>query len=387
MALREERFKRFIRNECTSQEIEDLLAEFSHAANEPDLRKIILEQLKADDIEDQPDLPDLEEKEQEVYAAIHPQITGRKIYLWPRVAAAASVLLLLSTGGYLLLHRPANQIAAVKPGVFKNDINPGSNNAILTLSGGKQIILKNVKNGLLAKQGATQIQKTAIGELKYEPNKAPSQNEAVNYNTVTTKRGNKYDVTLPDGTIVYLDAASSIHFPTAFNGNSREVSITGQVYFEVAHDKAKPFRVTVKGETVEVLGTHFNINAYDDEPAIKTTLLEGSVRIEVDGQNAMLIPGQQAQIIDSKIVVTHPDLAEVMAWKEGLFQFNNTDLQTAMRQLSRWYDVDVVYQGDAKNYHFGGYISRDSKLSDVLRILQLSGVNFSIDGKKIIVYE
>jgi len=196
-------------------------------------------------------------------------------------------------------------------------------------------------------------------------------------------------IILPDGTTAYLDAASSVHFPTAFTGNSREVSATGQVYFEVAHDKTKPFRVTIKGQTVEVLGTHFNIKAYDDETVIRTTLLEGSVKISVNGQSTLLHPGEQSQIsaTTNKITVIHPDLDEVMAWKNGLFKFNNTDLQTVMRQLIRWYDVEVTYEGSNKNYRFGGYIPRDSKLSDVLRILQLSGVKFSIDGKKIIVYQ
>jgi len=309
--------------------------------------------------------------------------------LWPRIAAAASILLFLSIGGYFLFHKPIkNQVATLKPGVFKNDVDPGSNNAILTLANGKQIVLKNAKKGLLANQGSTQIQKTADGALKYNAGNAETSNAEVTYNTVTTKRANKVDLTLPDGTIAYLDAVSSIHFPTTFNGNSREVSITGQVYFEVAHDKLKPFRVTAKGQTVEVLGTHFNINAYDDEAIIKTTLLEGSVKIIINGQSALLQPGEQAQIgTTNKINIIHPDLDEVMAWKNGLFKFNNTDLQTTMRQLIRWYDVDVVYQGSDKHYHFGGYIPRDSKLSEALRILQLSGVKFSIDGKKIIVYQ
>jgi len=320
-----------------------------------------------------------------------PEKTGiRKIVVFRRIVAAASILLFLSIGGYFLLNKPVkNQVAAIKPGTFKNDIQPGSNNAILTLANGKQIVLKNAGKGLVASQGNIQIQKTADGELKYETGNAGHANTGISFNTVTTKRANKIDVVLPDGTIAYLDAASSIHFPTAFTGNSREVAITGQVYFEVAHDKTKPFRVIVKGQTVEVLGTHFNINAYDDETEVKTTLLEGSVKISINGQSATLSPGEQAQIgvIANKINIIHPDLDEVMAWKNGLFKFNNTDLQTTMRQLVRWYDVEVVYDGTNKNYHFGGYIPRDSKLSEVLRILQLSGVKFSIVGKKIIVYQ
>jgi len=310
--------------------------------------------------------------------------------LWARIAAAASIILAISVGAYFILHKAATQqITVLKPGTFKNDIQPGGNNAILTLASGKQIVLKTAKTGLLASQGNTQVQKTGDGQIIYNAANNSTSETTVTYNTVTTKRGDKYNVTLPDGTVAYLDAASSIHFPTAFSGNDRPVSITGQVYFEVAHDRAKPFRVTVKGQTVEVLGTHFNINSYDDEAEIKTTLLEGSVKISFNEQSALLRPGEQAQIgvNKDKINIVHPDLDEVMAWKNGLFKFNNTDLQTTMRALTRWYDVEVVYNGSNKDYHFGGYIPRNSKLSEVLRILQLSGVKFSIDGKKLIVYQ
>jgi len=335
-----------------------------------------------------------EEFENILFNKIQQQIKAgqqRKVVkLWSRIAVAASILLCLSVGGYFLIHKQTTQqTAAIKPGTFKNDVEPGGNNATVTLSNGQQIVIKNAKNGLLANQGSTQIQKLNDGTLKYAATGNGNSSKEIIYNTVTTKRANKVDLTLPDGTIAYLDAASSIHFPTSFTRNSRDVSVTGQVYFEVAHDKTKPFHVTFKGVTIEVLGTHFNINAYDDEATTKTTLLEGSVKITFNGQAALLKPGQQAQITahSNKINVTQPDLDEVMAWQNGLFKFNNTDIQTTMRQLTRWYDVDVIYEGSNKDYHFGGYIPRNSKLSEALRILQLSGVKFSIDGKKIIVYQ
>lgn len=313
------------------------------------------------------------------------------VRLWPRMtAAAASVLILLSLGGYYGVKKYNSSIEYTNN--LKHDIQPGGNKAILTLGNGKQIILTNANNGLLAQQGGTQINKTANGQVVYIA-AANVKGADTSYNTITTPAGGQYTIILPDSSKVYLDAASSLRFPASFAGNLRTVSLTGEAYFEVAHNKNKPFHVITKGQTVEVLGTHFNINAYDDEKAIKTTLLEGSVRVSVAGQMALLSPGDQSQIaypytgVKGINVVQNADVDEVVAWKNGFFQFNRADIKTIMRQMARWYNVEVVYQGEIKERVFSGSIYRNLSASKALELLSFADVHFNIQGKKIIVSE
>lgn len=308
----------------------------------------------------------------------------RKRSVWPRIAAAASIIIACSVGGHFILHRPEPQQQAVqlKPGTFKNDALPG-NKAILTLGNGQQIVVSDAKNGTIAQQGSTSISKTTNGGIVYASN---ANDQTITYNTYTVPRGGgKHAITLVDGTLAVLDAASSIRYPTAFSGKDRRVEVTGQVYFEVVHDATKPFFVKAKGQTIEDIGTHFNVNAFDDEPGLKTTLLEGSIKVA----GKLLKPGQQAIQNGGELnILSNVNTQEVVAWKNDLFLFtNNTTLPIVMKQISRWYDLDVVYQGSGKPYHFGGDIPRSSKLSDVLKILTYSGVQFSVEGKKIIVYQ
>jgi len=307
----------------------------------------------------------------------------RKLSPWYRIAAAASILLFLSVGGYFLLHKhPVQQVAVLKPGTFKNDALPG-NKAYLTLSNGKQIAVTSLSAGQIKANTDAQVQKAANGEVIYH---AVVNNEAaLVYNTFTVPRGGgKHEIKLADGTLAVLDAESSIRFPVAFTGKERRVTITGQVYFEVVHNNQQPFYVNAGNQTIEDIGTHFNVNAFDG--TIKTTLIEGSVKVN----GALLKPGQQAiELPDGTLnIFNNIDEEEVLAWKNDLFKFgDNTSLQTVMNQLSRWYDMDIVYQGTGKTYHFGGDMPRYSKLSDVLKILAYNGVQFSVDGKKIIVYQ
>ncbi len=340
---------------------------------------------KVDDL-DQQDEADHIAAEQEIWDSIIRQNNSRKLFSWSHIAAAASILLFLTAGAFFIWHKQSTKQIAQNQ---KNDIAPGGNKAVLTLANGKQIILTNAKNGLLANQGDVHVKKTEDGEVQYDASKVDDKAAESAYNTISTPRGGTYTVALADGTVVTLDALSSIRFPTVFNGNTREVTTTGQVYFEVAHNAAKPFRVNTKGQTVEVLGTHFNINAYDDEPLIKTTLLQGSIKITRNGESALLKPGQQSQInlTDSKIdVVQDDDMDEDIAWKNGFFHFNDADIKSVMRQLSRWYNVDVEYEGNVPDRDFSGKIYKKVSASQVLHILSLSKVHFKIeDGKKIIV--
>jgi transmembrane sensor len=304
--------------------------------------------------------------------------------LWSRIAIAASILICLGITSLLLFHKEKPETIISKN--QSQDLSPGGNKAILTIGNGQKIILTGAQNGQLAVQGAMTVNKTSDGQVVYQANQNTST-DSVFYNTMTTPRGGKYDLLLADGTKVWLDAASSITYPSSFGGNNREVKITGQVYFEVAHDASKPFRVTVHEQTVEVLGTHFNINAYDDEPSIKTTLLEGKVKIYKAGKSAILKPGQQSllNLSENTIKVQEVDVDGETAWKDGHFHFDGDNIQTVMRQLSRWYDVDVEYVGNIPNREFSGNINRDSKASVVLQILSISRVHFKIQGKKIIV--
>lgn len=298
--------------------------------------------------------------------------------LWPRIASAAAIIIAISGGAYFALHKTQRpvEIVKLKPGIFKNDALPG-NKAILTLANGRQITLNNIPTGHLQN---TNVQKTNSGVLIY----GQSNTATDEYNTFTVPRGGgKHELQLADGTLAVLDAESSIRYPVAFNGKDRRVTITGQVYFEVVHNAAQPFYVTVGDQTIQDVGTHFNVNAFDGE--IKTTLIEGSIKVN----EILLKPGQQAVQANAQISInTNVDEEEVLAWKNDLFKFgNNTSLQTVMNQLSRWYDLDVQYEGSSKQFHFGGYVPRNSKLSEVCKILEYSGVKFSLDGKKITVYQ
>jgi ferric-dicitrate binding protein FerR (iron transport regulator) len=261
---------------------------------------------------------------------------------------------------------------------LNKNVTPGMNKAILTLSDGSAIALDSAGKKMF-RQGNTAIYQQN-GQLQYNvQGNAP----AFSYNTLTTPRGGQYQLILPDGSKVWLNAASSLRYPTAFSANERLVELTGEAYFEVQSSSAKPFRVKVNNTMVDVLGTHFNIMAYNDEQAIRTTLLEGSVKVG----SHVLHPGQQAAVTgDNEVkVLDNVDVQEAVAWKNGIFQFNRAPLQVVMRQLSRWYDVEVVYEGKIPDLEFLGKMQRELNLSEVLSILEKSGVRFRIDGRKIIV--
>jgi transmembrane sensor len=321
---------------------------------------------------------------------LHQQKPVAKTYkLYYRLTAAAVVLIAFSVVLLFYAQKDNGNIFAAFRHI-PNDIAPGGNKAILTLANGNQIILTNAKNGLLAQQGGTQINKTANGQIIYNVAQAVKGTDTA-FNTITTPRGGQYIVVLPDSSRVYLDASSSLRFPAAFSGKLRTVMLTGEAYFEVAHNKNMPFHVITKGQTVEVLGTHFNINAYNDERDIKTTLLEGSVRVSTEGSMALLMPGEQSQISGSVTagksitVIRYANTDEAVAWKNGFFQFENADIKTIMRQFARWYNVDVVFEGNVQDRLFSGEIHRSLTVLQALDLLNYANVHFNIDGKKIIV--
>lgn len=306
---------------------------------------------------------------------------------WFRYAAAIILTVGLGTVAYLLTtKKDSQQTLANGNKRLQTDIPPGGDKAVLTLADGSNIILDNAANGNIADQGGVQVVKLANGQIAYDLRTLSSKD--VMWNTMSTPRGGQYQVTLPDGTKVWLNAASSITFPTAFTGKERNVKVTGEAYFEVTRNKQQPFIVDINGKSaVQVLGTEFNINSYGDEASIKTTLIEGSVKIFKADQSAVLKPGQQAVQAENRIVVnSSADLDKVLAWKNGLFNFDEADLYSVMRQLERWYDIDVQYRGSSStSMIFQGKMYRNANLSDVLEMLKKMGVNFQMDGKTLIV--
>jgi ferric-dicitrate binding protein FerR (iron transport regulator) len=300
------------------------------------------------------------------------------------VGAAAAVLILIVVGA-LFLNRPGKVMAPqYKANTPVADVAaPGTSKATILLSDGSSVSLDGQTNGILAKQGNVKLLKTADGQISYQGN----GNGYMQYNTLFNPRGSRVvTLTLSDGTRVWLNAESSLKYPVAFSSVDRKVEITGEAYFEVAHDASKPFRVVKGNMLVTVLGTHFNVNAYEDEDNIKVTLLEGSVKVSKGSAISFIKPGQQAKIASDLKIVSDVNIEEVMAWKNGKFQFGEaSDIKTIMKEVARWYDLHVEYQGVITD-HIGGTISRDSNVSQVLKKLELTGVvKFRINGNKIIV--
>jgi transmembrane sensor len=328
--------------------------------------------------------PDYMELKQEIFNAIslgEQQQPVKIKSLWLKVAAAV-IAVAISAGLLFYDHQE------IKPSQLVHDeIRPGGNKAVLTLSNGKKIILNDAKNGDLAKQGNIRVSKAKDGQIIYSV--IAHQNNPVTssqINTIETPAGGQYQVVLPDGTNVWLNAKSTLRYPVVFSKKERKVELTGEGYFQVAHNKLIPFLVQSGGQLVEVLGTHFNINTYSDEPVAKTTLLQGSVRITYHGQGKLLRPGQQASVKGGHLSVGTADADQTIAWKNGDFAFEGTQLKTIMRQISRWYNVDVSYKGNIADDEFGGSISRSKDIYEVLKVLESTqGVHFKIEGRRILV--
>lgn len=311
--------------------------------------------------------------------------------LWPKYVAAACMLLCLGSGIFYskyLINKPKNDEQQAL-----HDIAPGKNAATLTLANGKQILLTDSKNGKIATQAGSHVTKTAEGRLIYKAMETDG-NTALIYNTLTTARGQQYELIMPDGTHVWLNAETTIKFPASFeNQTVRSVELSGQAYFEVKKDAERPFIVISAKQKVKVLGTHFDVCDYPGE-ALRTTLLEGAVsvsRIDNAGNTwntRTLKPGQQSVLAVNAagVEVIAADTEHAIAWKNGFFQFDNADVNTVMRQLSRWYDVKVEYKGAIPEELFSGKVYRNMSLSKVLEVLSFSQVNFEIKGRKMIIH-
>lgn len=296
-------------------------------------------------------------------------------------AAAAAALLLLGTGLYFLTRQKAPVEIAQRP---NNTIHPGREGAILTLADGSQVVLDSLKNGVITQQGNTDV-KLRNGQLLYNSRNG-SSSPSLAYNTVVTPRARQFQVVLPDGTAVWLNAASSLRYPVTFPEGERNVVITGEAYFEVAADARRPFTVkTDNGTAIKVLGTSFNVNAYTDESALRATLLQGKILVQAATGNKVLLPGEQAVVAQSITVDAHANTSQAIAWKNGIFNFQQAPLEVVMRQIARWYDVEVAYEKNIPAITFGGEMGRDLELKDVLEFLQESGVHFKLSGRKLTV--
>jgi len=343
-----------------------------------------------EDLEAVPDLSEADREKDltEVLARLEAEYDKPKqAIIWPIISAAAMVLLAISAGLYFYMGKPGlSSGKKVITREYANNIKPGSNKAILILADGKQISLDAANIGELATQAGVEISKTADGEIIYTVVDFKLGNKS-GFNTIQTPRGGQYQVRLPDGTKVWLNAASSIRYPAQFELTKREVELSGEAYFEVAKDKNRPFKVISENQIIEVLGTHFNVNSYKDESSIKTTLLEGQVKVlsTKTGKDLLLKPGKQSELISQNFKVTDADVEEVMSWKNGQFMFVNESLGSIMRKLARWYDVEINYHGDIAERTYSGSISKYEDVAEVLKTLELTkSVKFKIQGNTII---
>ena len=305
-----------------------------------------------------------------------------------RWMVAASIIIIGSLASYFFLTNPRKEIPKEVNAVTASDIkSPENNKATITLANGTVLHLDSAVNGQLAMQGDVKLVKLANGQIAYETS---GSNEISNppYNILSNPRGSKIiDMELADGSHVWLNTGSSIKYPVAFTGKERKVFITGEAYFEIAHNSAMPFKVANDKMEVTVLGTKFNVNAYDDETDVKVTLVQGAVKVKNTTTTQRLLPGEQARITTNDIHITNDiDLDEVMAWRSGKFIFGEkANIETVMHQVARWYDVEIEYQGKITS-HFGGTISRQSNISELIKVLEATGhLRCRIEGKKLII--
>jgi transmembrane sensor len=337
------------------------------------------------------------EKILELAPELKPAANTTKIWRKP-LSVAATVLIIFGIAAIIGIiafnyltqkNKSGSPVAKIITDTLKNDLPPGSNKAILTLSNGQQIVLDNTKEKYDAKKFGNNIDKIDSGNLLYTTG-LTGYNESDVFNTLETPRGGQFQLSLPDGSRVWLNAASSIKYPTVFKGNERKVETNGELYFEIVKKAGIPFVVFTRDTKIQVLGTHFNINAYSDEPSTAVTLLEGSVKIIAGANSKIIKPGEQARVFagigTANIkLLKNIDVDDVISWKNGRTFFKDADVQSIMRIISRWYDIDVVYQGKIPERSITGGISRNANLSEILKVLEWNKIHFTIEGKKITV--
>lgn len=382
-------YQRYLDDTCTTEELQELDLLLNNPAYENNFIELLDSSWDKSNIAQSTDLS--ESKADQIYLRIiqtKPQHkTNSK--LWIRIAA---VFLLTASVGLLFYTKKTNKNTAAlqakteKQKTKTGEIMPGSNKAVLTLGNGKTVILDDSQIGQIAAEPGVKINKVKDGQLSYAANGYTSSE--AEQNTMDIPKGGQYHITLPDGTEVFLNAGSTLSYPTRFAGKNRKVTLKGEAYFEVKKNPEMPFLVNVNNrQQIEVLGTHFNVKAYPDESMISTTLLEGSVKVVANHQRLQLKPGQAAiNNLSGSLSVVPADLDEAMAWKNGLFVFNNENITTVMKKISRWYDVDVVFKGDLDNINFTGNYSRSKSLNNLFKNIELmEKVHFHAEGRRITV--
>ncbi|MGF6849374.1 transmembrane sensor [Chitinophaga sp. W3I9] len=376
--------RRFLDNNCTPAETRELFDFLQQDAS----NRLLLEEMNASFGLPAPEVqgPWRDRVREKLLLAAQPVKVIPLYKKWlPKVAAA---VLLLAVATFAWQYSRTTKIAAptVTLASTSKDAMPGGSKATLTLANGATVVLDSAAHEVIPSQGTAKVIRIN-GQLKYEAGQVADA--AVVYNTLATPRGGQFKIELPDGTMVWLNAASSLRFPTAFNGKERTVILNGEGYFEVAHRDNMPFKVQLGSGVVEVLGTRFNIMAYQNEANVKTTLLQGAVKVSHNSQRVRLVQGQQASWAagGSSITVGPADTDEAVSWKEGYFQFNRAPLTDVMRQLQRWYDVEVRYEGNTGKREFWGKIPRNVRLSEALKILELSSIQYSMKGDTIIIHQ
>lgn len=391
----DELFDRLLKGKLSPAETEQLLEWLQYEGNSADVSDSILKNLQQATAERDID-PEISQRLQARLPLIIQQGNSRRTLRariiqkpWFRYAVAAVIIGIVSFSVFKFLPQSSGtQKTPEAANIASTDIAPGREGAVLTLSDGRKILLDSLGNGTIVSTEGTDV-KLKDGQLIYD--NISGDAAALHYNTITTPKGRFFQIVLPDQTKVWLNAASSLRYPTAFTGNERRVEIDGEAYFEVAKNPSAPFIVKINDETsVKVLGTHFNINAYTNEDQIKTTLLEGSVQISGKNTLATIKPGQQAKISRSSAsssiqIAESVNTDKVMAWKNGVFDFDDASLEEVMHQLERWYDIDVVYEQGVPKIEFVGKMGRDLSLKGVLRGLELSKVRFKLEGRKLMV--
>ncbi|MDB4925989.1 FecR domain-containing protein [Mucilaginibacter sp.] len=401
-------FTKYLEGNCSDEELKTLMVYFKMPENELLLKQRIIGELKTKDISES-EVPDLDNRLNSIYKNVQLYIDKDKVPLtrlwtgWKKIAVAASVVLISGAG--LFYYKQKNNAGQLTLASL-HAINPGKNAATLTLANGRKILLSDNVNGLLAKQTGVNITKTGSGQVIYlgvaQPlspgaTAIPQPGNIVQYNTISTANGQQFNVILPDGSNVTLNAASSIKFPASFAGlKERRVELSGEAYFAVKHNSQQPFKVDTKNQQVEDIGTEFDINSYVDEPGIKTTLVEGSAKVsafgtETAGQiqngSVILTRSQQSVLTGNALKVKMVNAGIDIAWKSGRFAYQNTPLQEVMRQVARWYDVEVAYDSeDLKLKRLSGSVSRYDKVADILNAIEYTAkVRFKIDSRKITV--
>ncbi|MEJ2882360.1 FecR family protein [Pedobacter sp. GR22-6] len=385
-------FIKYLNDQCSNAEIVELLGHFRLQENEAALKDAILLELKQEIISEL-QYKDVDQRLNHIQGQLQQHIQQNRsvalketLKLWPRIGIAAAVFLMVFSGLWFFRDKISDtKVTEIR---YAGDAAPGRVGATLTLANGKQIHLDSAVNGKLASESGVSISKTADGQLVYEISGNSKENSI---NTLSTGRGEIYQLKLPDGSRVWLNAASRLTYSASLNEKGlRKVKLTGEAYFEIAKDPEHPFIVESAGQELRVLGTHFNVKAYQDESAVKTTLLEGSVRLSTTSiapqASFILRPGEQA-INSGHIQIENANLEEAIAWKNGNTQFKDKSLESVMLELSRWYDVKVVYAADApRDEPFSGVVSRSRNLSAVLERMQTTGsVKFAISGKTVTV--